>query len=260
MTIKFGMPTLIEKKSIIENVKLCSELGLDFVEINLNLPYCMPENISPEELIHIKNNYDVDFTIHFPEDIDFGCFYEDIRNANINLFKRIANWGAKFGVSVINLHLNPGVYFTLPNKKVYVYEENSEIFMDKFLDSMDKLSNISSQLGIVLCVENMNVHDFVEETFKKLINFPNVYFTWDVGHDAMNGYRMEKIYKEHPEKVKHMHLHDYDGNSDHLVLFDGSIPINERLKFANDNGVNVVIETKTVTALKESVNRINIIP
>ncbi|WP_259473503.1 hypothetical protein [Clostridium estertheticum] len=36
--IDFGMPTLIETNSIESCVKLCKELGLDFIELNMNLP------------------------------------------------------------------------------------------------------------------------------------------------------------------------------------------------------------------------------
>ena len=35
-TIDFGMPTLIENDSIESCVKLCKELSLDFIELNMN--------------------------------------------------------------------------------------------------------------------------------------------------------------------------------------------------------------------------------
>ena len=38
--MKLGMPILYEFMSIEENVKLAKELNLDFVELNLNFPYC----------------------------------------------------------------------------------------------------------------------------------------------------------------------------------------------------------------------------
>ena len=38
--IDFGMPTLIELNSIKENVELCKELNLNFIELNMNMPYC----------------------------------------------------------------------------------------------------------------------------------------------------------------------------------------------------------------------------
>ena len=32
----FGMPTLIENKTLEENIALCKELGLQFIELNMN--------------------------------------------------------------------------------------------------------------------------------------------------------------------------------------------------------------------------------
>lgn len=256
MTCKFGMPTLIEKDSIEDNVVLCNELGLDFVELNMNLPYCMPENNSLEDLMKLKEKYNVEFTLHFPEEIDFGCFYEEVREANIRLFKYIATWASKFGAKKINIHLNSGVYFTLPHKKMFVYEKNNELFTDKLKDSLNKIIAVAEPLDIKVCVENMQLHKFVEEAFLELCDVSGVNFTWDVGHDAMTGYKIKNIYLNHPYKVSHMHLHDYNGISDHQVLFDGDIPLKERIEFAEENKLSVLIETKTVESLKESVKRL----
>ncbi|MDR7855146.1 sugar phosphate isomerase/epimerase [Tissierella sp.] len=257
MTCKFGMPTLIEKDSILDNALLCKELNLDFIELNMNLPYCMPDRNKPEEILKLKEENNINFTIHFPEEIDFGCFYDEIRQANIILFNNIATWASKFGVEKINIHLNPGIYFTLPKEKVFVYDRHIEMFIEKFTDSMIKIVNIAKPLGIKICVENMKIHEFMEETFKRMVNIENLYFTWDVGHDAMSNYRMKEIYIENPHKVSHMHLHDYNGNSDHQILFEGLIPIKERIKFAKENNLTVVIETKTEEALRKSIERLS---
>lgn len=36
--VLYGMPTLIECDSLDKTIKLCKELKLDFIEINMNLP------------------------------------------------------------------------------------------------------------------------------------------------------------------------------------------------------------------------------
>lgn len=38
--LEIGMPTLIELPDIDASANLCHELGLQFVELNMNLPYC----------------------------------------------------------------------------------------------------------------------------------------------------------------------------------------------------------------------------
>jgi hypothetical protein len=42
------MPALIEYSSLEENVALCMDLGFDFIELNMNMPYSFPENLPAE--------------------------------------------------------------------------------------------------------------------------------------------------------------------------------------------------------------------
>ena len=46
-----GMPTLIEKSDVKDCVKLCESLGLDFIELNMNLPEYQPDRIDVEKLV-----------------------------------------------------------------------------------------------------------------------------------------------------------------------------------------------------------------
>ncbi len=36
--MQYGMPTLIENRTLEDNVSLCSSLGLQFIELNMNFP------------------------------------------------------------------------------------------------------------------------------------------------------------------------------------------------------------------------------
>lgn len=53
-----------------------------------------------------------------------------------------------------------------------------------------------------------------------------------------------------------MHLHDYNGKSDHQILFSGEVDIKEMLSFANNYNLNVVIEVKTIDSLRKSINKL----
>lgn len=69
MSFKLGMPTLIEFNSIEENINLCSSLGLDFIELNMNLHYCMPENnkiSNLKKIIEVTNGVlrDYSYNVH----------------------------------------------------------------------------------------------------------------------------------------------------------------------------------------------------
>lgn len=43
--LEFGMPTLIENCTLEENVALCRELELDFIELNMNMPQYQIEQL-----------------------------------------------------------------------------------------------------------------------------------------------------------------------------------------------------------------------
>ena len=49
----FGMPTLIELKSLEACVALCKENGLQFVEINMNLPEYQADRINADAFAEI---------------------------------------------------------------------------------------------------------------------------------------------------------------------------------------------------------------
>ena len=36
--MQFGMPTLIENRTLKDNIDLCKSLGLQFIELNMNFP------------------------------------------------------------------------------------------------------------------------------------------------------------------------------------------------------------------------------
>jgi sugar phosphate isomerase/epimerase len=253
MSFKLGMPTLIEFNSIEENINLCSGLDLDFIELNMNLPYCMPQNNNINNLKKIIDASNLEFTMHFPEEVDFAAFYPSIRTANNELFKELSNFGLELGIKKINIHIISGVYFSLPSHKAWIYEINKDKFINNLIDSVKEISNISNQYDIKLCVENTAFPDFIKDAFIMLSRLENVYFTWDVGHDAKDNYRASNFYANNENKIEHMHLHDCDGAKDHLSLYDGIIDINSKIEFARSHNLSTVVEVKTSDSLRKSI-------
>lgn len=80
-TLDFGMPTLIETDSIESCVRLCKELGLDFIELNMNLPQYQIESLDIQQLKSIFQNEEIYFTIHLDENLNVCDFNNEIANA-----------------------------------------------------------------------------------------------------------------------------------------------------------------------------------
>ncbi|MBP1989812.1 sugar phosphate isomerase/epimerase family protein [Paenibacillus eucommiae] len=256
--MKLGMPSLIEFKSLEQNVRLCHELNLDFIELNMNLPICMPENLDVKALRKIKKEYGIQFTVHLPEELDVSSFHPSIRKGHLERCKEIMEWASLADIRTLNMHLNNGIYFTLPHQKVWINEQYQTEFKQMLYQSYEKIYSFAESKEIDLCIENTgNFHiPFITSALEMLESFENFCLTWDVGHDAKANYEEEAIMMKFEKNIKHMHLHDYNGKSDHQALYSGIVPINERLHFATKHNLKVVIEVKTSESLKESVKQI----
>lgn len=257
--MKFGMPTLIEIPDLKLTVDLCSGLGLGFIELNMNMPQFCPESIEPVEIRRISKETGITFTLHLPEETDLATFHDTVRLGHMERCKEAILWAGKSGIKLINLHINNGVYFTLPDRKEYIYAQNADGFTERIVHSIEELHQLVQQRGIILCVENCG--DFgrkhVADVVDVLLQKDLVKLTWDVGHDAKAGYSDTEFIKAHIHCLKHMHLHDADEKSDHQVPFSGKVDIYEKIQIARENSLSIVIEVKTIDALNKSVRRLN---
>lgn len=256
--MKLGMPALIEYSNLEENLRLCKELELDFIELNMNYPIFMPESFSYEEVRSIKKEYHIDFTAHFPEEIDLTSFHPSIRKGHLERCKELIRWTSLADIKIVNMHINNGIHCTLPYKRQWINETYELEFRKLLFESYSELNNLANSLGVILCIENTsNFHiPFIQRALEMLSSFDNFNLTWDVGHDAKANFNEKPVLLRFKDRIKHMHLHDFNNNSDHQPLYTGIIPIDDRLSFAKANNISVVIEVKTSEALKESVNKL----
>ena len=79
----FGMPTLIEIKSLESCAALCRELGLGFIELNMNLPEYQTEIIDVARFREIADKYGIYYTIHFDENLSPCDFNNKVAAAYI---------------------------------------------------------------------------------------------------------------------------------------------------------------------------------
>jgi sugar phosphate isomerase/epimerase len=252
------MPALVEYSTLNELVDLCLELKLNFIELNMNLPYNFIENINAEDLRKVTKETNIEFTMHMPDDADLGTFYDSVRRGYVELFSNTLDWAREAGVSLLNMHIIEGAKMTLPHKKVYIYEEYSDEFQNNFIKSIEKLSKKAEKYNIALAIENSKNfgRTYIQKTLDKSIIFPNVNLTWDTGHDAVSKFTDKQYLMRHKDKIAHMHLHDAQDNMDHQVLFEGSLNIQELMNFAKEKNIRCLVEVKTEEALIKSIHKI----
>lgn len=253
--IKFGMPTLIELATLDDNVNLCKELGLDFIELNMNLPQFQVRKIDINKLIEIHRTNNIFFTFHLPEELDIANFNEKISKAYLDTVSEVIAIAKIIECPIINMHMNLGVYFTMPNYKIYLYEMYFNEFYNSILNFGVHVDELIGKNNIKLCVENTGIYnfDFIAKAVSELLKRESFALTWDIGHDYTSGNIDAKLIISNVNKLKHMHIHDAKGKNNHLPLFSGEINLCDKLKVAKETNSTCVIETKTVIGLKESV-------
>ena len=147
----------------------------------------------------------------------------------------------------------------MPHTKVWIHEQYEDRFVELLFDSCSELYDLAERRSVELCIENACNFDvpFINRALDQLCRaFSNFYLTWDVGHDAKANYREQTFILSHPDRVRHMHMHDYNGKSDHQPLFTGQVPIDDRIRFAMTHNLSVVVEVKTSSSLQESIFKV----
>ncbi len=245
--MRWGMPTLVEYPDLERNVRLCKQLGLQFVEINMNLPMFQAGNLE-----RIEPDPEVGFTIHLDEQFDPANFNEKIADAYLDTLRQTIRAAKKLNVPTINLHMTRGVHFKLPGEIVYLYERYRERYLDKMLEMRSVCEREAGD--IIICIENTDGYlDFQKEAVGLLLESPTFCLTWDIGHSHTAKVDDVPFLTGHLGNIKHFHIHDALGARCHLSLGEGEIDLNRMLNLAKDCGATCVLETKTAAALEQSV-------
>lgn len=257
--MQFGMPTLIENKDLEESALLCKELGLNFIELNMNLPQYQVEYLEKVDKFHkIAEKYGIFYTIHLDENLNFCDFNRAVSKAYFDTVKKTIEVAKKLKVPVLNMHMNKGVYFKLPDKKVYLFDKYNTNYMSDIKTFRELCNDAIGDADIKISIENTDGYmEYQKKAIEYLMQSENFALTWDIGHSHTAGNIDESFIMKHADRLMHFHIHDAAGDRNHLTLGSGEINLKERFKIAEKYSCRCVIETKTVEALRESVKWIN---
>ncbi len=247
--ILLGMPTLIELGSLQKNIEFCRSMRFDLLELNMNLPSLQLETLKTAELPG-----DLQYSLHLPEELNVWDFNSKVRKAYSDTVLEAIEIAALKNITILNMHMNRGVYFTLPHKKIFLFEENQRFFEDMTGEFRHLIQRALKGTDIKIYIENTGILDipFIRHAVSSLIESESFLLTWDVGHDASSGFRDLSFYQSHLSRIKHMHLHDYLGAKNHLPLGEGNLKAREILEISGDSLDSIILETKTCEGLKKS--------
>lgn len=254
--MEFGMPTLIELFDLEETLKLSNELSLSFVELNMNLPQYqavkLEQNLS--ELKELKEKYNIYYTIHLDENLNACDFNDEVRKAYLSTVVRTIEIAKCLKVPVLNMHINHGVHFTLPDKKVRLFEQYNDNYLQAILYFKNLCEKAIGDSDIKICIENTDGYlQYEKDAISLLLDSPVFGLTWDIGHSNSVQNIDEEFIIKNECKLSHFHIHDSLNQSDHMTLGTGEIDLKQRLNIADKHNCRCVVETKTIDALRKSV-------
>ena len=266
--MQFGMPTLVENHTLEENINLCNNLGLNFIELNMNFPEYQVQCLEQTEyLSELAKEAGIYYTIHLDENLNIADFNSLVSDAYLETVRRSIevaknllpmrdlNGDISQPLS-LNMHMHHGIYITLPDRKVQMYDRNFETYMNSFSLFRSKCEEWIGDSEVMIAVENTDgFREYEKKAIEFLLESPKFGLTWDIGHSKATGEKDVPFIMHHSEKLIHFHIHDgwEVPPKNHLALGDGEIDLQGRLRLAKERNARCVIETKTIEALKKSI-------
>ena len=250
----FGMPFLLETKTVDDALNLATSLGLSFIELNTNFPNSMVMNLDADYLKKEAGGRGIFYTLHLDDAMSIADFNPFVRKAYLETALEAIDFAKKLGIPTINIHFAKGNIVTLPDGKHFLFSYYKEEFHNNLREFRDACQERIGDADLMIAVENTDGwDDYEREAIEILLESPAFGLTLDIGHNhAVNDRDLDYFY-DHKDRLIHMHGHDGWDKTNHQALGTGEIPLKDRFEFAKSQEATVVLETKTIEALKKSV-------
>ena len=250
----FGLPFLLETPGVQEAVDLCVREGLQFVELNSNFPSCSLEVLRGLPLKKMAQEQGIFFTLHVDDRFDPFDINPYVRAAYVRTMLEAIDIARDAGMPVINMHIPKGNIVNLPGGKHFIYQEYPEVFRENLLAFREAVYEAVAGSELRIAIENTVLWEHYEQAaIQLLLQSPAFSLCLDTGHDHATRNQDLAFIRQHQDRLSHMHLHDGWDQINHQALGTGVIPIQERLKMAKEARATVVVETKTIESLHQSV-------
>ena len=266
--MQFGMPTLIENHTLQDNVNLCRSLGLNFIELNMNFPEYQVDKIEQTDaFINMAKEAGIYYTIHLDENLNIADFNSLVTDAYLETVRRTIkvaqkllplrdSYGDKSLPLTINMHMHHGIFITLLDRKVQMYDRDFDTYMASFARFRMLCEEWIGDSDIKIVVENTDgFREYEKRAIEYLLESPVFGITWDIGHSKATGEKDVPFITKHKDRLIHFHIHDGSEQppKNHLALGDGEIDLMARFELATQRNARCVLETKTIEALRASV-------
>ena len=252
--LKFGAPTMVEMENLEQAVQVCRDLRLDFLELNINFPQYLLDQLDVEKLRKLSEEYGIFYTLHLDDEMSIADFNPYIADGYCRTVYDAVELAKKLGIPKLNMHLSRGAKYTLPDRVIYFFEAYEAEYLARIRAFREECQARIGDSGILICVENTaGFLPFQKKAVEILLESPVFGLTFDIGHNYCSGNMDEEFILSHKDRLKHFHIHDcVEGKKDHRTLGTGELDVGRYLNLAESLGCTAVVETKTVESLAQS--------
>ena len=206
---RLGTTSYILPDAILPNVTFLAsqvdDIELLFFESDEISP--LPDRSIFDQLLELKEQADLSYTVHLPFDIWLGSSSEETRRSSVEKCLRVAN---------LAKHLDPFAYVIHFQKEPTEEWENSQLssFRQNLTRSADELiaGGIAAKK---LCVETL---DYPFEYVSNTVLEADLSVCLDIGHLLYHGYSVEEHLEQFLDRCRVLHVHGVRDGKDHRDL------------------------------------------
>lgn len=254
--MKFGMPNLIECRDLDDCVLAAERFGLDFVEINMSFPQYGAGALDVGHCLSLSRAHRVFYTIHADEGLNPFDFNPRVSACYFDVMRDTLRFALAIGAPIVNLHLQKGIYVTLPDRVVLLNDIYREEYLTRVRDFARMCEETIGDAPLRVAIENVDSSPFTESQKQALsevfMKSPVFALTLDTGHMLSLTNADLPVFDTYAERLRHMHLHDSDGRHAHLPLGEGIADVRAYLSRLPADAT-CLLEVKTLEGLEQSI-------
>lgn len=254
LDLGYGMPQLIDVDELEENFQLCCELGLDFVELNCQLPSCQPEGMNVQYLNRLKKQYGVGSILRLPEDLDLGHFNRHVREAHLKVLEEAIGVADRLRCKILTLRMNPGVDVVTPEGRVALYKKYESQYLMNIRTSLELVDIWLGGTGVQIAIDTTDELErgYLQKAVSEMLNSGRFCLTFDANRHFQDSGFIRQV----RSFIKHVRVHESVLAQDELSFHIGEADWDKALKLPSEHQASLLIDVKTREALEKAVGHL----
>lgn len=203
----------------------------EFLDLTLEPSSAHPKQVDVQKTRQALRDANLEIIGHTAYYLPLASPLESLREAARMEMSWAIEVLAELGASKVTVHPDKSIPFVLGSKGV----------LQKNLESLEKIVDLASPLGMQVLLENMDrTFNTVDQIREALTRLPKLGFHLDVGHANLNAERNRtgEFVTAFRDRLVHVHLSDNFGKSEdlHLPLGAGSIQWKKVIPLLKNSG------------------------